>query len=213
MKMLATLVPLALVCWHAQPLPPHRTWAILSGLPCCVAPICPAPAHCCPPPPDQVDALLMARSQPVSLLTGAAGCGKTLVTRAIVKLWKRQSKRVLMCAPTGRAAQRLQEVVEDPDLTATTVHRLLGYKRERSKDEIKAQRDAASGAGQEPGGGSGGAEGGEQVAVVTASANNSQMDLLDVNAFEFGPDNRLQADAGVWTSRQRIPHTSAGIGR
>lgn len=42
------------------------------------------------------------------LLTGDAGCGKTLTTREVVRHWLGRGKRVMMCAPTGRAAQRLQ---------------------------------------------------------------------------------------------------------
>lgn len=46
-------------------------------------------------------AVATAVNSPVMLLTGAAGCGKTYVTKAIVELWRQQGKRVAMCAPTG----------------------------------------------------------------------------------------------------------------
>eukprot|EP00955_Chlamydomonas_euryale_P117087 366454-Chlamydomonas_euryale.AAC.2 len=53
-------------------------------------------------------AVELATSAPIMLLTGDAGCGKTLTTKAIVHRWLGAGKRVRMCAPTGRAAQRLQ---------------------------------------------------------------------------------------------------------
>jgi len=58
----------------------------------------------------------------VSILTGGPGCGKTTTTRALVGLLVAMKKRVQLCAPTGRAAQRMTEVIGCP---AKTIHRLL----------------------------------------------------------------------------------------
>ena len=51
--------------------------------------------------PEQRDAVALAASAPVLILTGAAGCGKTYVTRAMMALWKHPGKKVKLCAPTG----------------------------------------------------------------------------------------------------------------
>lgn len=70
-----------------------------------------------------------------SILTGGPGCGKTTTTRVLVKLLRAMGKKVLLAAPTGRAAQRMSEVIGQQ---AKTVHRLLewlpgeaGFKRNR----------------------------------------------------------------------------------
>jgi exodeoxyribonuclease V alpha subunit len=77
----------------------------------------------------------MAASSRVMVLTGGPGTGKTFCTRTIVALWKAMGKKIGLAAPTGRAAQRLGEMV---GLEAKTVHRLLefdpatrGFKRDR----------------------------------------------------------------------------------
>lgn len=56
-----------------------------------------------------------------------SSCGKTFATRAVVQYWAAQGKRVAMAAPTGRAAQRLQEIVAMPGLEASTIHRCGRY--------------------------------------------------------------------------------------
>lgn len=59
-----------------------------------------------------------------SVLTGGPGCGKTTTTRVLVALLGAMQKRVLLAAPTGRAAQRMTEVI---GLQAKTLHRLLEW--------------------------------------------------------------------------------------
>ena len=59
-----------------------------------------------------------------SVLTGGPGCGKTTTTRVIVKLLEAMGRKVLLAAPTGRAAQRMGEVI---GREAKTIHRLLGW--------------------------------------------------------------------------------------
>lgn len=81
--------------------------------------------------PEQVDAVVRIVDQKCSVLTGGPGCGKTTATRAIVDLLIALDKKVLLAAPTGRAAQRMGEVIGVP---AKTIHRLLefqgtGFKR------------------------------------------------------------------------------------
>ena len=62
--------------------------------------------------------------QSFSILTGGPGCGKTTCTEVLVKLLKAMKFRVTLAAPTGRAAQRMSEVI---GLEAKTIHRLLEW--------------------------------------------------------------------------------------
>jgi len=60
----------------------------------------------------------------VSVLTGGPGVGKTACTRAIVEQAEAAGLRIALCAPTGRAARRLEEATGHP---AQTIHRLLEW--------------------------------------------------------------------------------------
>jgi len=59
-----------------------------------------------------------------AVLTGGPGCGKTTTTKTLVKLFLAMGKKVLLTAPTGRAAQRMEEVI---GIEAKTIHRLLEF--------------------------------------------------------------------------------------
>ncbi len=72
----------------------------------------------------QKAALQMAATQGVTIMTGGAGVGKTATAKAIVQFWLDQKRRVVACAPTGKAALRIQE---STGLEAQTIHRLLGW--------------------------------------------------------------------------------------
>ena len=72
--------------------------------------------------PNQWEALYGVLEHGVLVLTGGPGTGKTTVIRAIIHLLKTLGETVLLCAPTGRAAKRLQETTGH---RAMTVHRLL----------------------------------------------------------------------------------------
>ncbi|MCG8620268.1 MAG: AAA family ATPase, partial [Desulfobacterales bacterium] len=69
-----------------------------------------------------------------SVLTGGPGCGKTTATRVMVKLLNAMGRQVLLAAPTGRAAQRMTEVIGQE---AKTIHRLLGWKGGQFKKNEK----------------------------------------------------------------------------
>ncbi len=73
---------------------------------------------------EQATAVRGIIGQRCAILTGGPGCGKTTTTRALVALARAMQLRVLLAAPTGRAAQRMSEVV---GLEARTIHRLLEY--------------------------------------------------------------------------------------
>ncbi len=74
--------------------------------------------------PQQRQAVEMAASQRVLILTGGTGTGKTFCTRTIVALWKAMGKSIALASPTGRAAQRLSEMT---GREAKTIHRLLEF--------------------------------------------------------------------------------------
>jgi exodeoxyribonuclease V alpha subunit len=59
------------------------------------------------------------------ILTGGPGCGKTTTTLVLVRLLEALKKNVLLAAPTGRATQRMTEVI---GREAKTIHRLLEWK-------------------------------------------------------------------------------------
>ncbi len=72
----------------------------------------------------QKDAVRLALTVPVAVLTGGPGTGKSTVTGTIIKLLKAKEKSVLLAAPTGRAAKRLSEATGQ---AAQTIHRLLEF--------------------------------------------------------------------------------------
>lgn len=63
-------------------------------------------------------------SNVIACVTGGAGVGKTLVMGEVYRELKGMKKRIALCAPTGRAAKRIQELTGIP---AKTVHRLLQF--------------------------------------------------------------------------------------
>ncbi len=74
---------------------------------------------------EQAAAVLTVLGSRFSVLTGGPGCGKTTTTLVIVRLLEKVGRRVLLAAPTGRAAQRMTEVI---GREAKTLHRLLEWK-------------------------------------------------------------------------------------
>lgn len=74
--------------------------------------------------PEQHGAVLGIAACRCAILTGGPGCGKTTTTRTLVRLLQAMGQRVVLAAPTGRAAQRMGEVTGDE---AQTIHRLLEY--------------------------------------------------------------------------------------
>ncbi len=71
---------------------------------------------------QQAEAVKLALTEKVLVLTGGPGVGKTTVTRAIVDLFETSGCEVALASPTGRAAKRLSEVTGRP---AKTIHRML----------------------------------------------------------------------------------------
>jgi exodeoxyribonuclease V alpha subunit len=73
---------------------------------------------------EQAAAVKGIACEKFSILTGGPGCGKTTATRVLVKLLEAMKVNVLLAAPTGRAAQRMTEVIGNE---AKTIHRLLEW--------------------------------------------------------------------------------------
>ena len=73
---------------------------------------------------EQIQVLERVCAHPVGIITGGPGTGKTTLLRSISTVFQTQGMRLLLAAPTGRAARRLAEVTRKK---ATTIHRLLGY--------------------------------------------------------------------------------------
>lgn len=73
---------------------------------------------------EQAGAIRTALRSPVVIVTGGPGTGKTATVNAIIAELRRRSFRVVLAAPTGRAAKRMTEVTGMP---AKTIHRLLEY--------------------------------------------------------------------------------------
>ncbi|MGW6573321.1 SF1B family DNA helicase RecD2 [Streptomyces sp. NPDC054945] len=99
--------------------------------------------------PEQRDAVKLALTRRVAVLTGGPGCGKSFTVRSIVELARAKKAKVVLAAPTGRAAKRLAELT---GTEASTVHRLLelkpggdaAYDRERPLDADLVVVDEAS---------------------------------------------------------------------
>lgn len=74
--------------------------------------------------PKQKEAIISSVKEKVSVITGGPGTGKSTITALLVQLFKEAGAKVVLCAPTGRAAKRLSEINQT---TAKTIHQLLEY--------------------------------------------------------------------------------------
>ncbi|WP_371538250.1 ATP-dependent RecD-like DNA helicase [Streptomyces sp. NBC_00466] len=99
--------------------------------------------------PEQQAAVRLALTEKVAVLTGGPGCGKSFTVRSVVELARAKQAKVVLAAPTGRAAKRLAELT---GAEASTVHRLLelkpggdaAYDRDRPLDADLVVVDEAS---------------------------------------------------------------------
>ena len=74
--------------------------------------------------PAQRDAVALAASHKVLVITGGPGVGKTTIVNSILKILTAKRLNCLLCAPTGRAAKRMTETT---GCDAKTIHRLLEF--------------------------------------------------------------------------------------
>ena len=70
----------------------------------------------------QLEAIKAVQNHNVCVITGGPGTGKTTIIKTIIELYKQEEKKVVLCAPTGRAAKRMTETTGEE---AKTLHRLL----------------------------------------------------------------------------------------
>jgi RecD/TraA family predicted helicase len=110
-------------------------------------------------------AIEMASDAPILVITGGPGCGKTTVLQYIVKLWCAQGKLVHICAPTGRAAQRIGAI---QNVEPSTIHRLLKYRPKSSSEQNQGAID---------------------------SLDEDEIDFGEMDSFEHGESNKLESDA------------------
>ena len=75
--------------------------------------------------PEQADAVRLALTSRVAVLTGGPGCGKSYTVRSVVELARAKGAKIVLAAPTGRAAKRLAELTGHE---AATIHRLLALR-------------------------------------------------------------------------------------
>ena len=81
----------------------------------------------------QKQAVAAALTEGMLVLTGGPGTGKTTTLNAIIKILKDRGKKVLLAAPTGRAAQRMSELTGEE---AKTIHRLLEVSWDRHDNPV-----------------------------------------------------------------------------
>lgn len=83
----------------------------------------------------QQEAIEMVNDNNVSIITGGPGTGKTTIIKAIIDLYEKEGRKVVLCAPTGRAAKRMSEATNKE---AKTLHRLLEIGKIQDEGNIGA---------------------------------------------------------------------------
>jgi len=88
--------------------------------------------------PEQREAALGLCRDAISVLTGGPGTGKTTTLKAALQAIQLQGERVLLAAPTGKAAKRMSEVT---GLASSTIHSMLGWKPAQGEAENDWEHD------------------------------------------------------------------------
>lgn len=79
---------------------------------------------------EQVEAIRTGLTEKTSIITGGPGTGKTTILRALVQIIRAKKVKVILAAPTGRAAQRMSEATGG---FAQTIHRLLKFEPRKGR--------------------------------------------------------------------------------
>lgn len=78
----------------------------------------------------QVNAIIMALTERIMIITGSPGTGKSTILNFIIKILEREKKKFMMAAPTGRASKRMTETT---GRESKTIHRLLNFNPKLNK--------------------------------------------------------------------------------
>lgn len=87
---------------------------------------------------NQILAVKESINNGVTIITGGPGTGKTTTINTIIKIFENNDQKVLLCAPTGRAAKRMSET---SNKEAKTIHRLLEMGFATDSDELVFFKD------------------------------------------------------------------------
>lgn len=87
---------------------------------------------------NQILAVKEAINNGVTIITGGPGTGKTTTINTIIKIFENNDQKVVLCAPTGRAAKRMSET---SNKEAKTIHRLLEMGFSTDGDELTFFKD------------------------------------------------------------------------
>ncbi|MDO5556286.1 MAG: AAA family ATPase [Clostridia bacterium] len=81
---------------------------------------------------EQKEAVKAVNDNNICIITGGPGTGKTTIIKTIIEIYKEKKLKVVLCAPTGRAAKRMQEQSGEE---ATTIHRLLEIRKQEDQED------------------------------------------------------------------------------
>ena len=86
----------------------------------------------------QKEAVMAINESNVTIITGGPGTGKTTIIKTILEIYKLRGNKVVLCAPTGRAAKRMTETTGEE---ASTLHRLLEIGKFNDDELYKNEQD------------------------------------------------------------------------
>ena len=89
--------------------------------------------------PEQLEAVNEALKSNLLIITGGPGTGKTTVINSLIRAYQLLEKKILLSAPTGRAAKRISELTSCP---AKTIHRLLGIEHKKGEKPSFVKNEA-----------------------------------------------------------------------
>ena len=140
----------------------------------------------------QREAIIAGTSEPVTVITGGPGTGKTTIIKGILSVFKNAKMKCTLMAPTGRAAKRLEEQTGEP---ASTIHRAL-----------ESNFAGGGGGGGYYGGGGGSRYGGETDVVIIDEVSMLDVFLMNslLKAVSYGTRLVLVGD------KDQLPSVGAG---